>query len=1141
MRALVPIALLLVAGLWPAGSGAVDSVPVRAWPHDGYGRLVFDWSAPVDYSAEIADGRLVVEFDRPFEVDLDAALELLRDYVAKAQSDPAGRTLRFELSAPFRLRHFVANGSVVVDLIKDGASAKAKAPADALRVRVRAGEHKAYSRLVFDWPGHVDYDVARAGAAVTLTFRRPGQIDLGALQRDPPAAIGGIAQRAGPEGPIVELTMSGSARLRHFRDGTKVVLDVYRETTAEAAPPQRQGAKQGVDENAADQVVAAPQVPVDIVVPPPQPTAEAGTAAAPGAHAANDAPGPPVPLTASIAKAAAEATEAAPPATEPATEPVVRPAAAAVQEAAPARVSDLPPRSLPPVPADVPELAASYEQTEDGGALVFPFDRPAPAAAFRRAGFLWLVFEVPGRVDVAALTKAGAPIIEHIDQIGHRDATILRVVPVAGFNPELSLADNTWRVALRPEILRPKLPLKAKPNETGDGMQRLNIAVDGADGVLRLFDPEVGDELWVVPLPRAGLGVARTHNYIDLRVLATAQGVAAETWSDNLVVRADALGVEVVAPLGLTLSDPADRVAADEYAATSILNERLFEFDAWSRAEQRSFVTAEQELIRRLIEAGDHERNLSRVELARFYFARGLPEDALGVLRNIAREDPALARDPAFVALQGASAYLAGQERGAAADLQDALLDTEPEIGLWRAALAAERQDWAKASPLFDKTGAFITTYPTRLRKRFLFLAAETSVATGDYGRAEFWLENLDNERLTRAERGRTKVLKARLKAKQGELEAAERIWQRAIAGKDTRARAVAGFDRVQALTEAGEMSPEEAIEALEQLRFVWRGDAFEFGVLRRLGELQLVALDVRGGLETLKVAASHFPKESEAADLTGQMRETFHNLYMAGGADELPPVTAIALFNEYRELAPVGSDGDEMIRRLADRLVAVDLLDQAGDLLAHRIEHRLKGTEKARVGARLALLRLLDRKPKASLLGLADSEVPGMPAELKRERNLLAARANAQIGDVDQALAFLASDDTVDADRLRARIFWELNDWPAAAQTLLGLVGDPPEPGDELSDQAGRYVLNLAVALNLAGDQTGLAELRRDFGAAMELTEYAADFRILAATEPNTEDIGANLRRVTVVDDFQAFLASYRERLASNGLSAIH
>ena len=54
-------------------------------------------------------------------------------------------------------------------------------------------------------------------------------------------------------------------------------------------------------------------------------------------------------------------------------------------------------------------------------------------------------------------------------------------------------------------------------------------------------------------------------------------------------------------------------------------------------------------------------------------------------------------------------------------------------------------------------------------------------------------------------------------------------------------------------------------------------------------------------------------------------------------------------MFYEFRELTPIGRRGDEMIRRLADRLVAVDLLDQASELLQYQIDQRLEGARARR------------------------------------------------------------------------------------------------------------------------------------------------------------------------------------------------
>ncbi|MEJ0067681.1 MAG: hypothetical protein WDO24_01900 [Pseudomonadota bacterium] len=78
-------------------------------------------------------------------------------------------------------------------------------------------------------------------------------------------------------------------------------------------------------------------------------------------------------------------------------------------------------------------------------------------------------------------------------------------------------------------------------------------------------------------------------------------------------------------------------------------------------------------------------------------------------------------------------------------------------------------------------------------------------------------------------------------------------------------------------------------------------------------------------------------------------------------GPRKLPPLTALALYDDFRDLTPPGPRGDKMIQNLADRLVAMDLLDRAGELLDYQIKNRLSGTEKARIGARLAVVQMLD------------------------------------------------------------------------------------------------------------------------------------------------------------------------------------
>ena len=83
---------------------------------------------------------------------------------------------------------------------------------------------------------------------------------------------------------------------------------------------------------------------------------------------------------------------------------------------------------------------------------------------------------------------------------------------------------------------------------------------------------------------------------------------------------------------------------------------------------------------------------------------------------------------------------------------------------------------------------------------------------------------------------------------------------------------------------------------------------------------------------------------------------------------DDMQPVDALGMFYEFRELTPIGRRGDEMIRRLADRLVAVDLLDQAAELLQYQVDKRLEGAARAQVAARLAMVYLTNRKPDRAI-----------------------------------------------------------------------------------------------------------------------------------------------------------------------------
>ena len=112
-------------------------------------------------------------------------------------------------------------------------------------------------------------------------------------------------------------------------------------------------------------------------------------------------------------------------------------------------------------------------------------------------------------------------------------------------------------------------------------------------------------------------------------------------------------------------------------------------------------------------------------------------------------------------------------------------------------------------------------------------------------------------------------------------------------------------------------------------------------------------------------------PNSDYTRKIQDEAAVTFETLFLGGKADALPPVEALGMFYDFRDLTPIGRRGDEMIRRLTDRLVSVDLLDQAAELLQHQVDHRLQGAARAQVATRLAVIYLMNRKPDRALATL--------------------------------------------------------------------------------------------------------------------------------------------------------------------------
>ena len=290
--------------------------------------------------------------------------------------------------------------------------------------------------------------------------------------------------------------------------------------------------------------------------------------------------------------------------------------------------------------------------------------------------------------------------------------------------------------------------------------------------------------------------------------------------------------------------------------------------------------------------------------------------------------------------------------------------------------------------------------------------------------------------------------------------------------------------------------------------------------------------------LRTLKLSASYFRDDPSVEQVAGRMTEVFAELFLNGAADDLSPITAIALFDEFSNLLPPGNRGDEMIRKLADRLVSVDLLDQAALLLERQVGFRLAGPDRARVGGRLALVHLLNRSPQEALQVLQDTNSGQLTRELQASRRRLQARALTEMSRPDEAIVLLGADMSDESKQLRAEIYWRSENWAAAANAIADMV-PTAERGMALNDTDARLILDWATALTLAGDDRTATRIRQRYLAAMEQTPFADAFDLITTPrERGLVDYRTVRQQIEQAENFQSFLVEYEDIIGEEGLS---
>ncbi len=1102
------LTLALAATLLAASPARADSISTSG--QSGYGRIVFTLDPGAHPKAAMADGVATISFDRKVTIDPGAAAQGLSSFVSGARLDADGKTLRLALAQAARLHTSSSGARFAVDIVPTAFAGMPPdlpppPPKEATAVDVsklpvlaiRAGAYSNFTRLVFDWPKNVPYTVFPGSGHLTIRFEAMARPDFGALTRVSPPWVKNTGWRAENRGTVIEFETDADSGYHDFRDGTHIVVDILapKIDTVAYKPP---GDSHPTPVKMAAGVSAA------------QAQAIADTAAKLNPKPADDAK--PAPVKPDVKQAAATPLPAATPA--PAT-PATTTASAQPATAAPAP------------PAIAPVQTAEAQRTAKGVTLTFP--ATVTGAVFVRGLTAFIVLDGKQSIDAVKIKTALGDFASSFDA-STGESSVLRI----GLKQPAKIAARGMGGKLIVTIAQqdPSAPMAVGfAPDTENAHPALAALLPGALHAVTFTDPAVGDALTVVTAP-PGRAVLAPRHYAQFALLPTAMGIAVKPLVDDLSVRVSQSRVIIGRPQGLLLTPPAaPSVDSVAMLAQTGQGASFMDFAAWKNAGNGDFYTVQRRLLGNIARLKPEEANSGRLTLARFYLANGFSAEALGLIDLMQKSDPTLADDKALQTMRAAADMMMARYKDGHNAVAGEGFDSDQYAALWRGLNDAGLGNWDAARKELDQAEPVLKNYTPEWRARARLAEAEASLATGGLERADVALAKLPKD-LPKKQMLEAELTRARLFAQEGRYRDASALFGAVQNGGDDALAAQAIYADVDAGLTSGALTHKAAIGTLEALRFRWRGDDLELKTLRKLGALYFGEQRWREGLESLRVATQNFGDEDLARQAQDDMREAFVTLFLKGKADAMPPVESLALFYDFIDLTPIGPDGDEMIRRMADRLVAVDLLEPAAKLLNYQVTKRLDGVAQAQVAARLAMIDLLDHKPKDALEALRSTQLAGLPDDIGHQRALLQARSLAALKQWDQALDTIATDDAPDSRRLRADIYWESANWAVAGQKSEELVAARYSDALPLAAGERQDVMRAAIAYSLAGDQPSLDRLRNHFAAKMKASPDASAFAVVTESIDTQGTAFRDLAgKIASIDTLQAFMVDFKKR----------
>ena len=770
----------------------------------------------------------------------------------------------------------------------------------------------------------------------------------------------------------------------------------------------------------------------------------------------------------------------------------------------------------------------SYSQKQDQHILSFNLSNEnSKIVAFFKGEYLWVVLDQKRKF---SLKNQG--IFSKFELIPSDKGTVIRILVKPDFHQaRVEKIKHGWDIVVGKNLQKQKLVSQIITPEPLQDQNGLIIKGDFHNSEIITFgDPELGSKIAAITMSNGR--VQQPVNSIEFSLLPSIQGVAILMLSDDLKLNKQDAFVSITSNVILSEIVAKENnffITEDKLLdGPSLLPYMDNNLDIFDFNQRKSALISASSLAR-----NDQESFGANIELAKFYFIHQWYQESLGALKVAEQYSEQDYKNSLLARFLTAVNYTMIGEHAHAQPVYSELLKYKDLSGIAEINLWSKYNEFALGA---DPGAIGFLNIPQKTKILYsedkywpiAFAEIEIALLANDRKVLDKIFKELSVPKNPRYANS-LKYYKARYYKKKKQINLAKQYYQDIINNSefDIFNQVRSELDLLQIRLEKKEVTVAESINTLERLRFMWRGDQLEYKILLQLAASYVELKDILSALRTYNYTQEDFNNKISNFYIMSEMGKLFNEVFLPGGIGEaMDDFTVVALFYEFKELNPIGKQGDDIILGIAKRLVKLDLLDQAAQLLYHQITYRLHGAKRVKSADNLAIIYIMDKRPNEAIAVLDTTDKDNTNFAEHEYRIRLRAKALISLGKYDDALTYLKDDLSQDAEILRKEALFKAEYWQQYIEQINLDFGNIVSRLDS-DKSAAQDLLRLAISYYMLNDHDSLALLSSDIGNHNTALKTTVDLLIASSGDVDYKNIDHSLH----IDQMKNLLDKYKSQ----------